>query len=113
MTVQVRIVPPEDAPEEVWEWVREGNYDGIPLGRTGQHKIILCPLCGAYSVIVWVHNKGGYGKHYGWRCSADRDHQGPLVKVPGECAWLFGQYVHVAKLRYSIDPVDVAKPVAA
>jgi hypothetical protein len=111
MSVQVRIIDSKDVPEPVWDWVRTGNYDGITLGRDGQHKVMLCPLCGGYGVIVWAW-RGGHGKHYAWRCMADRHHQGPLVKIPFEEAWCFGQYVHPGKLRYDITPVDMGEAVA-
>ncbi len=101
MSLQVRIISPKEVPEEVWHWIEHGVYDGIPLD---QWKVILCPKCGDYGQIVWAWN-GGHGKHYAWRCRGDSEHQGPLIKLPDEGGWIFGQYVHPMRLIYTIDPM--------
>ena len=101
MKIRVEIVPPEDVPEEVWDWIEYGNYDGVALD---QWKVMICPICGEYGQIVWAWNSG-HGKHYAWRCKGHREHQGPLIKLPEEDAWIFGQYVHPMKLTYAIDPM--------
>jgi hypothetical protein len=103
MSIQVRIVPSKKVPERVWDWIERRNYDGVPLD---QWKVIVCPKCGDYAQIVWAWNSG-YGKHYAYRCMANRDHQGPLIKLPEEDAWILGQYVHPMKLKYAIDPMAV------
>ena len=95
--INVRIIESRDIPPKVWDWIERGNYDG---NRMEQDKVLVCPLCGGYALMVWTWN-GGYGKHPAWRCMADRDHQGPLIKMPQEESWVFGKYEHY-KLRYDM-----------
>ena len=103
MSVTVRIINPDDVPEGVWDWIEKRDYDGHPIEPW---RVITCPTCGGYAVIVWAWN-GGHGKHYAYRCMSRRDHQGPLIKLPEEDTWLFGQYVHPTKFKYAIDPMAV------
>jgi len=88
-----------DVSDAVLDFIEHGNYDGIAVIP---HQAVACPVCGQPAVIVeaWL---GGHGRHNAYRCSADRNHQGPVFWSPAMRQWILGEYVHFG-FTYRIVP---------